>query len=204
MTEASSTDRGVVALDEAPQARLDGRRGLAARLRPSRRGSVERTAAATIRSSVTSVAGEGLDDVAARHHDHPVAETLELLGVGGGDDDRDAGADDLAQDAVDLGAGPDVDALGRLVRDEDAPAPRAGPGPSRPSAGCRPDSEDTSASSDGALTRGTSSSAPHGSTSRRRLRRRAAARTAAARRPRRSPAPTSVIIRPSRCRSAGM
>ena len=65
------------------------------------------------------VALERRDRLAARHHDHAVAEPFELLRVAGGDDDGDAAGGDLSQDAVDLGAGADVDALRRLVGDED-------------------------------------------------------------------------------------
>ena len=76
-------------------------------------------AAWTIRSSVTCVALERGDGLAARHHDHAVAEALELKGVARGDHDRHAARGDLAEDAVDLGPRADVDALRRLVGDED-------------------------------------------------------------------------------------
>ena len=65
------------------------------------------------------VALERRDGLAARHHDHAVAQPLELERVARGDDDRHAAGGDLAQDAVDLGARADVDALRRLVGDED-------------------------------------------------------------------------------------
>ena len=65
------------------------------------------------------VALERRDGVAAGHHDHPVAQPFELDGVAGGDDDRHAACGHLAQDAVDLGTRAHIDALRRLVRDED-------------------------------------------------------------------------------------
>ena len=74
------------------------------------------------------VARQRGDDVPAGHDEDLVAEALELLGVGGGDDDRDAVADDLAQDPVDLGPGADVDALGGLVGDQDRRVGQQGPG----------------------------------------------------------------------------
>ena len=64
------------------------------------------------------VALERRDRLAAGHHDHAVAQPLELDRVAGGDDDRHSAGGDFAQDAVDLGARADVDALRRLVRDE--------------------------------------------------------------------------------------
>ena len=65
------------------------------------------------------IALERRNGVAAGHHDHAVAQPLELECVARDDDDRDAAGGDLAQDAVDLGAGAHVDALRRLVGDED-------------------------------------------------------------------------------------
>jgi hypothetical protein len=65
------------------------------------------------------VAAERGDHVPPGHDDHAVAQALELLGVGRGDDHRDAAGRDLAEDAVDLRPGPHVDALRRLVREED-------------------------------------------------------------------------------------
>ena len=62
---------------------------------------------------------ERRDRMAARHHDHPVAETLELLRVARADDDGNVPGGDLAEDAVDLGAGADVHALRGLVGDEE-------------------------------------------------------------------------------------
>ena len=64
------------------------------------------------------VALERRDRLAAGHHDHAVAQSLELERVARDDDDRHAARGDLAQDAVDLGTSADVDALRRLVRDE--------------------------------------------------------------------------------------
>src|SRR5439155_20619591 len=55
----------------------------------------------------------------ARHDDHAVTETLELLRVARAHHDGNPAARDLAQDAIDLGSRSHVDALGRLVRDED-------------------------------------------------------------------------------------
>ena len=66
--------------------------------------------------------------MAAGHDEHPVAEPLELLGVGGGDDDGDALVGDLAQDPVDLRPRPDVHALGRLVGEQDRGTGEEGPG----------------------------------------------------------------------------
>ena len=65
------------------------------------------------------VALECRDRVAAGHHDHAVAQSLELLGVARRDDHGHAAGGHLAQDAVDLRARADVDSLRRLVRDED-------------------------------------------------------------------------------------
>ena len=66
------------------------------------------------------LAGQGRRDAAARHHHHLIAQALQLRSVGGIDDDRRAGARDLAQDAVDLEARADVDALRRFVRHDEA------------------------------------------------------------------------------------
>jgi hypothetical protein len=46
---------------------------------------------------------------------HPVAEPFQLPGIGGDDDHAGPSVGGLAQDAVDLGPGADVDALGRLL-----------------------------------------------------------------------------------------
>ncbi len=62
---------------------------------------------------------EGCDGMPARHHDHSVAETLQLDCVARRNDDGHAAPGDLAQDAIDLGASTDVHALRRLVGDED-------------------------------------------------------------------------------------
>ena len=56
--------------------------------------------------------------MAPRHHDHAVAQSLELLGVARADHHGHSTAGHFAQDAVDLSARADVDALRRLVRDE--------------------------------------------------------------------------------------
>ena len=116
MTSGEDETGRVVALDEPREPR---RRRSASRAACSAVCAVALIAAWTIRSSVTCVALERGDRLAARHHDHAVAQSLELHGVARGDDDRDAARGDLAEDAVDLGPRADVDALRRLVGDED-------------------------------------------------------------------------------------
>ena len=107
-------DRRVVAFDEP----RDPRR--AARSPPRLLCGVRRRADRSVDDALLGhfVALERRDGVAARHHDHSVAETLELERVARGDDDRHSASGDLAQDAVDLRTRADVDALCRLVRDE--------------------------------------------------------------------------------------
>ena len=84
------------------------------------------------------VAAQLGDDVAGGEDRDPVAEAFQLPDVGGHDDHRGAGVGHLAQDAVDLGPRADVDALGRLLGQQQAgPACSAGPWPAAPSAGCR-------------------------------------------------------------------
>ena len=69
------------------------------------------------------VVGQLADDLAAREDDDPVAEPLQLEAVGGDDDHRDPLLGDLTQVPVDLDPGAGVDALGRLV---DQQQPRLG------------------------------------------------------------------------------
>ena len=108
-------DRRVVPLDEAREPRQPARgpHGLL--------GAVLRRADRGVDDPLLGhrVALERRDRLAAGHHDHAVAQPLELEGVAGGDDDRHSAGGDLAQDAVDLRARTDVDPLCRLVRDED-------------------------------------------------------------------------------------
>jgi hypothetical protein len=59
------------------------------------------------------------DGLAARHHDHPVAQPLQLEGVTRRDHDRYPGGRHFPKDAVDLCPRTDVDPLRRLVGDED-------------------------------------------------------------------------------------
>ena len=129
-------DRRVVALEEAARARpapddATCAAGRLPRVSGGAHGGVDQPLLGDL------VAAEGLDDLPARHDDDAVAEPLELLGVRGRDDDRHAAVGDLAQDAVDLRAGADVDALRRLVGEQDGRLRTAARGPARPSAGCR-------------------------------------------------------------------
>ena len=77
-----------------------------------------RTMASTMRTLVQLVAGDLLDDLPAGHHQHPVAETGELERVARLDQQRGSGVGPRAQRRVDVEAGADVDALGRLVRED--------------------------------------------------------------------------------------
>ena len=61
------------------------------------------------------IAGQRLDDPPARQNNDLVAQPFELRRIGGIDHDGRAGNRDLAQEAVDFGAGADIDSLGRLV-----------------------------------------------------------------------------------------
>ncbi len=85
------------------------------------------TAAAVIFSSLTPSRASVGDGLAARHDRHPVAEALELERVGGADQDRAAVGGELAQQAVDLDPGADVDPLGRLVADQHLRPPQHRP-----------------------------------------------------------------------------
>ena len=62
--------------------------------------------------------GQLLDDRAARHDVDPVAESRELGGVGGVDQDREPVVGRVGEHPVDVQPGPRVDALGGLVDDE--------------------------------------------------------------------------------------
>ena len=59
-------------------------------------------------------------DPPAPQHDDACRQTGELVGVGRAHDDRGAGGRGLVDEAVDVGLGADVDALGRLVEHEHA------------------------------------------------------------------------------------
>ena len=60
-------------------------------------------------------AGQFADDVATREDHDAVAQPLEFQHVGGHDHDRRAAVGDVAQDAIDFGAGADIDAGGWLL-----------------------------------------------------------------------------------------
>ncbi len=60
-------------------------------------------------------AGEFVDDTSAGEYQHPVANTLKLNSVGGGNQYRQALVGDGAQPLIDLAARADVDAFGRFV-----------------------------------------------------------------------------------------
>ena len=98
------------------ESRDSGSRRLSPSLGGVRRGADRGLDDLLLRHLVTL---ERRDGVAAGHHDHAVAQSLELLRVTRTDDYRHATTGDLPQDAVDLGAGADVDALCRLVRNEE-------------------------------------------------------------------------------------
>ena len=59
-------------------------------------------------------------DQALAHDEHAVAEADQLGQLGRDDDDADAVAGQIAEDAVDLGLGADIDAAGRLIEKDDA------------------------------------------------------------------------------------
>jgi hypothetical protein len=71
---------------------------------------------------------QGRDHPAAGHDEDAVAQPLQLLGVAGGDDDGNAGVRDVTQQRVDLGPRPDVDALRRLVGQDEPRLRQQGPG----------------------------------------------------------------------------
>jgi hypothetical protein len=107
-------DRGVVAFDESRDLRPAALRSC--RLLGGVRGRADRSVDDPRLGHI--VALERRDSLATGHHDHAVAQPLELQGVARGEDDGHSPGGYLAQDAIDLGARADVDALCRLVGDE--------------------------------------------------------------------------------------
>ena len=75
-------------------------------------------AALSTSCSFICVAAEVGDEPAASHHEHPVGEAEHLLDVGGDDQDAEAPRRLFGDELVDRPARADVDAAGRLVRDE--------------------------------------------------------------------------------------
>ena len=82
------------------------------------RRRVEVSMACAMASSVTWLAAEFGHHLAGGEDHDPVAEPFQLPGIGGHDDHAGACVGGLAQDAVDLGPGADVDALGRLLGEQ--------------------------------------------------------------------------------------
>ena len=82
--------------------------------------SLEPTMASTIRRSPSSRRWISSTILPARHHDDAVAEPRQLERIARLDDDRDAVVRLPPQRVVDVEAGSDVDALGRLVGEDHA------------------------------------------------------------------------------------
>ena len=68
--------------------------------------------------SSISVAGVVVEDAAVGDDEHAVGEAEHLLDLARHHDDRGAGVGEAADEGVDLGAGADVDAAGRLVEQQ--------------------------------------------------------------------------------------
>ena len=77
------------------------------------------------------------DDAAAEDDDRPVADELDLLQLGGVEQDRGAGLGEVAEQHVDLALGADVDAARRVEAEHRLHAARRPSARSSPSAGCR-------------------------------------------------------------------
>ena len=84
------------------------------------------------------VARDLAGDAPLAHDQHAVADADQFGQLGRDDDDADAVARQVAQDAVDLGLGADIDAARRLVEEDHLRARPTASWRSRPSAGCRP------------------------------------------------------------------
>ena len=74
------------------------------------------------RSMESVVAAEFGDDQASRKHQRAMTEPRDLLEVGRYDDDAEARIESLIEETVDLRLGAHVDAGGRILRNEEAPA----------------------------------------------------------------------------------
>ena len=71
-----------------------------------------------MRSSVIFVARHLAGDPPLAHHQNAVAHADQFGQFGRDDDDADAAARQVAQDAVDFGLGADIDAARRLVEED--------------------------------------------------------------------------------------
>ena len=76
-------------------------------------------AAATIASADQAPRSNVADDAALVHDQDAVSQAHHLGQLRGDENDREAGLGELADEVVDGGLGADVDALGRLVQDDD-------------------------------------------------------------------------------------
>ena len=87
-----------------------------------------RMIASTIRSSERSDSTDLADDLATRHDDDPIADPSEFDGVGGANEYRHPITRSRPQHLVDLEPAPDVDALCRLLRQQDVNIAKDRPG----------------------------------------------------------------------------
>ena len=130
----------------------------------------EPTIASTMRRSPRLGRLDLVDDPAARHDDDAVTEPGELEGIARLDDDCDAFVRLRAQRLVDVETRADVDALRRLLREDQFTWPRRKwTCRARPSAGCRPTTTEPAARW---TPSGCAAAARRSSTMRRSLRRR--------------------------------
>jgi hypothetical protein len=82
-------------------------------------------------------AGEARREAPFAHDENGVGEANQLGEFGRGDDDRAALAREAAQQRMDLRFGVDVDALGRLLGENDSGSALKQPREARPFADCR-------------------------------------------------------------------